>query len=374
MTPADPHSAVHTAPTERDAPLCNPIFAVNERAYTWREVLSAWEFLGMLEPHVERLTEGEALRLAPPPVDDEALQEALTELRYELNLITAEETEAWLAERDLSLDDLQEYLLRHVQLETLASTAPSHARTCRFDAECLAQTLWRDLHLANSWPELLPPVMRRCLVQQLNLNEQSFDEQWLEAARESLLRRHQLDPAELRKWLDRSYFLRETFQRELEREALYRQYCQQIAAADACRRHLSAMRPQLYRVEYEAASFHDYDIAREAYLCVTMDADTLAEVTVRAGGSHVEGEAFIEDLPVDVGQYLLSAQPGELMRPIALADEGTFVLLLLRHKHEPAMNDEAVAERVRASIIEKSFEYYLQRDIRWPRWQLINKH
>src|SRR6476660_6145273 len=45
-------------------------------------------------------------------VDDETLTSMLEDFRYERELLTVEETESWLAARDLTEEDLSDYLVR----------------------------------------------------------------------------------------------------------------------------------------------------------------------------------------------------------------------------------------------------------------------
>ena len=52
-------------------------------------------------------------------LDDAAVAAAAEAFRYEHNLITAEETERWLEERGLSLDDFTDYFVRHYWGKTI---------------------------------------------------------------------------------------------------------------------------------------------------------------------------------------------------------------------------------------------------------------
>ena len=93
------------------------IFVCGDRSFTVRDVIDAALFRGELEPEWKNL-----LRLLAAEkkadeqdleFDDDAIDAAAERFRYEHDLITAEETEHWLAGRGLALDDFSGFFLRH---------------------------------------------------------------------------------------------------------------------------------------------------------------------------------------------------------------------------------------------------------------------
>ncbi len=93
------------------------VFRLGGRAYTVRDAIDAAHFRGELEPAWREL-----LRLVAAEkhaneeereIDEEAIDAAAQAFRYDHDLITAEETERWLAERGLDLDAFGDYFLRH---------------------------------------------------------------------------------------------------------------------------------------------------------------------------------------------------------------------------------------------------------------------
>ena len=92
------------------------VFTSGDESFTVRDLIDWAAFQGELEPIWKKF-----LRLMAAEVkadesdielDDAAVAAAAEAFRYEHNLITAEETERWLEERGLSLDDFTDYFVR----------------------------------------------------------------------------------------------------------------------------------------------------------------------------------------------------------------------------------------------------------------------
>src|SRR5450755_555113 len=93
-----------------------PVFACGAKDYTVRDVVEAAHFRGELEPlwrdFVIRCAAAQAAEESEAELDDAAIDEAAVAFRYQYDLITAEETEAWLEARGLTLADFSEYFAR----------------------------------------------------------------------------------------------------------------------------------------------------------------------------------------------------------------------------------------------------------------------
>src|SRR4029434_10851355 len=84
-----------------------------EQEYTARDAIEAAIFRGEFEDkwqkflrHVAAEERADELELE---LDESAISDAAEEFRYRHDLITAEETEAWLANRGLTFDDFSNY-------------------------------------------------------------------------------------------------------------------------------------------------------------------------------------------------------------------------------------------------------------------------
>jgi hypothetical protein len=92
------------------------VFTSGSREFTVADVIDAAHFRGEMEPlwRESRLrSEAETRGLeSDATVADEALDEAAVAFRYQHDLITAEETEAWLEARGLTLEYFSAYFTR----------------------------------------------------------------------------------------------------------------------------------------------------------------------------------------------------------------------------------------------------------------------
>src|SRR4029434_3144759 len=92
------------------------VCACGTQEYTARDAIDAAIFRGELEDkwqkflsHVAAEERADELELE---LDESAISAAAEKFRYRHDLITAEETEAWLANRGLTFDDFSNYFAR----------------------------------------------------------------------------------------------------------------------------------------------------------------------------------------------------------------------------------------------------------------------
>jgi len=82
------------------AALDQPVFSIDDRAYTWRDVVTYARFLGIWDEIAERAALVEQADLDPEAVDDAAMT-----FRRERGLLAADELNAWLERRSITVDD-----------------------------------------------------------------------------------------------------------------------------------------------------------------------------------------------------------------------------------------------------------------------------
>src|SRR5438477_10632475 len=102
--------------TESTSGLDLAICTCGEHEYTARDAIDAAIFRGELDVKWKEFlhqvaAEGRADELELEP-DESSISSAAEAFRYEYDLITAEETEAWLANRGLTFDDFSDYFTR----------------------------------------------------------------------------------------------------------------------------------------------------------------------------------------------------------------------------------------------------------------------
>src|SRR5436309_16135768 len=92
------------------------VFKSDDGEYRWQDVVSAakswgdWACLArQVREDFARLRAMEAMGVAPTPEDVDAVAD---EFRYECGLLTVEETEDWLEQRDLTEEAWMEFIRR----------------------------------------------------------------------------------------------------------------------------------------------------------------------------------------------------------------------------------------------------------------------
>src|SRR5205823_13697559 len=109
-------SSLSMATTEPTSGFDLIVCACGEQEYTARDAIDAAIFRGeLVVKWKEFLDEVEAEKRADGldlDLDESAISAAAEAFRYQHDLITAEETEAWLANRGLTFDDFSDYFAR----------------------------------------------------------------------------------------------------------------------------------------------------------------------------------------------------------------------------------------------------------------------
>src|SRR5438876_5304380 len=105
------------------------VCACGEHEYTARDAIDAAIFRGeLVVKWKEFLDEVEAEKRADEldlDLDESAISSAAEAFRYEYDLITAEETEAWLANRGLTFDDFSDYFTRQYNATAIGENVVS---------------------------------------------------------------------------------------------------------------------------------------------------------------------------------------------------------------------------------------------------------
>lgn len=121
------------------------VFVCEDHSITGQDVIDAAHFRGELEPEwknllrllaAERRADEQNLEF-----DDDAIDAAAEQFRYQHDLITAEETEQWLAGRGLSLGDFSGFLCG-ITGATNGTTSPRTSSTTSARLTKLANCSW----------------------------------------------------------------------------------------------------------------------------------------------------------------------------------------------------------------------------------------
>jgi hypothetical protein len=339
------------------------LFRVGAVSYTVRDVIDAAFFRGELEAPWEEFlraveSQKRALEQEREP-NDEAIDAAVQAFRYEHDLITAEETERWLAERGLTLSDFGDYFGRRFWRDTI-DAAPGQP-TDYYAAPSEARELFvADLMLSGQLARMATALSWRVAA---GAGEQPLPEvERISAARQEFIGR--LKPISLAEWQLSAGRDEEWLNKLAGLEANFRIYCERLLTPQARDRELGTLRLPLTVFEVELIEFDSHDAAREARLCVREDNMAMEEVATEGRYPYRREKLLLEKIAPDVQQRFLSANAGDLMEPMEL--DGGHRLCRIIAKKEPDPQDPEVRGRVEQRLLDRHFAELSSRLVHWP--------
>jgi hypothetical protein len=331
-----------------------------------RDVIDAAYFRGELKARWHELLRGvEAEKEAMTSdleVDDEAVASAAETFRYEYDLITAEETEHWLEERGLTLEDFSDYFVRVYWRHALEANVTPESLVFHSASPELRELLTAELFFSGEFDRMTKglswQVAASCAVAGDDLPSDLKD-----AERERFFAREGIGADELPGLLDQLERDPSWFDEMISLGANYRRYCEILVSGTAPNQELANLRLPLMRFELEIVEMESRDAAAEALLCVREDGMSMEEVAAEGGYPCRNTTILLEDIPADSQQKFLSVSPGGVLDPVARGDG--FQLCRVMGKSEPTLDDSVVRARVEVRILERHFLELTAKHIEW---------
>jgi hypothetical protein len=321
------------------------VFSVGATAYRRRHLVEAarawgdWDAL-LREAREELACAGRAAE-SGDPLEPPATAAAGASFRRAHGLLAAEDLEAWLAERDVSVADWLAYvrqeLLRDEWRDELSAIV---ADSSPAEESALVRTAWTLGICSGATAELAERLAA-------------------EAAADATF-----SQTEERGLGEISYVEADVSLASLKRlRAAHERLVAEAVTSARVDRELEAHRLPWTSVDCVLLVHPDLDVVREAALCVTQDRLELAAVAREAGAELRRARLVLGELPPVVGTRLFAAEPGELLDPVEVED--TAWLVLVEAKTMPSAADpelrnraaELIAARERARVVD-----------RWIRW------
>ena len=172
--------------------------------------------------------------------------------------------------------------------------------------------------------------------------------------------------------IEKSHYLTKDFERHLYLDTHYRKCCEQLASPEKCGQHLKGLRSEILKIDYEAVRFSSVDAVKEAYLCVTIDNDTLTEIASRSGSKYSRSNVFFSEVPAELKSSLNSASPGECLLPMIDTNEDYFYLHHVVSKTEPSIDDPQVLQYLREHYMNSILTPFIDSNLQWLKWDLMH--
>lgn len=340
--------------TESVSPHDVIVCACGAREYTARDAIDAAIFRGELEERwrtflrdVAAEERADELELE---LDESAISSAAEEFRYRHDLITAEETETWLANRGLTFDNFSDYFARQYCVRAVEEGfSPQQIEYASADPE-LHEMFAAELILSGALDDMTAKLMKRlaaCCAGERPTSEA------IAAEKQKFFHRVGIEPTQLADWLEESGRDLQWLNEMLAIEAAYAMHCDTLLVPQARQRELMALRLRLTRFEIERIELESHDAAKEALFCVREDGMSMEEVATDGGYPYRRAEFLMEDLPADAQQKYLSISQGDLLEPIPHGDG--FELCRIIKKVEPRLEDPMVKSRIDQRLLDHYF-------------------
>ncbi len=342
------------------------VFLCGPTGYSVRDIIDAAHFRGEVELRWRELLRRSAAEKHALETGAEAegstLDEAAVEFRYRYDLITAEETEAWLEARALSLSDFSDYFSR----EYWGRAAGSRVQTpdLAFVAASIDQRelLAAELILSGELDRMAMRLAWRVAARATMKSDERHDAALAEE-QERFLQRHKLEAPALQDWLAALNRDEAWLDEVIAAECAYHSRCQRVLTPEARSREVNSLRLPLTRLEVETIELESRDAANEALMCVRNDGLSMPEVAEEGRYPYRRKELLLEEIPVELQQKFLSLTPGSILDPTSREDG--FVLSRLLAKHEPKVDEPAVRARVDERILARHFADVTSTRVKW---------
>jgi hypothetical protein len=340
--------------TESVSPHDVIVCACGTQEYTARDAIDAAIFRGEFEEtwqtFLRHVAAGERADELELELDESAISAAAQEFRYNHDLITAEETEAWLANRGLTFDDFSDYFARQYCVGAIPEGfSPEEIEYHSADSE-LRELFVVDLILSGALEDMTTKLMWR-LAARCAGKEATAEA--IAAEDRKFFHRTKVQPRQLAKWLEKLGRDSEWLNEMLAIEAAYGTHCNRVLVPEARQRELVRLRSYLTRFEIEVLELESSDAASEALLCVREDGMSMEEVATEGRYPYRRADFLLEELPEDAQQIYLSVSPGDVLKPIPHGDG--FELCRVMKKIEPQVDDPIVKSRLDQRLLDRYF-------------------
>jgi hypothetical protein len=357
------------ATTARISGLDLVVCACGGREYTVGDAIDAALFRGELEDKWKKFLRDVAAEIRADELDldvDEASVSAAAEVfRYEHELITTEETQAWLTSRGLTIDDFSDYFTRRYYAGAIRENVVSDEIEYHSAPAELRQLFIADLILSGELERITIDLMWR-LAARCAQPDPAPELVSSEARR--FVERSGVKQARLEHWLEKLGRDSKWFDEMTAIEAVYRN-CRSTFVDRQLREHeLTASRLELTQFEVEVIELESRDAAQEALLCLREDGMSMEEVAAEGRYPYRRANLDFARIPTDLRHRFLGASAGTILEPLARGDG--FELYRVLNKIEPQADDPSVQSQIDRRLLDRHFSELMSKHVQ-PRFATV---
>lgn len=348
--------------------LDQPVFSVGDAVIRWEDVVLAAARSGTWDEVVRRARVGlelvaKAADGDEPTSSDEEIEELSNEFRYDRDLVSADEMEAWLSRWGLDVGTwyawLQADLLRRKREGEGEAVEPEGSALSPEEIEAAVHA---EAVCSRALTRLAYDLAAKAAVA-ARAKEEGGDATLVDDV-EAVEAARGVDPATpgLRLSIDPSRLPeRLAALQTLDRD--WRRFVRAVVTPPDVAARIRAHQADWMRVDIRYAELPREDVAREALMSIREDGCDLEEAAESAGAGVVEGRYFLEDFEPSVHDHLLAAQKGEVIGPLKFGDG--FGLFLVVEKILPTADDPVIADRAKESLLESVVSREVDNRVTW---------
>lgn len=322
-------------PSELTEQTDRPAFRVDGVGYGWRHVFDHARQRGDWRILETEVRQAEAcLRLAAEegsPLGREDERSVAVAFRRARRLHAAEDLEAWLQARDLTVAQWRRHIRgealrrRHAaELDTVVERYPTEDDTIRD-----ALQVWGVCSGAfPRWAEQLATRVAAAHATSARAGEHPPDPDDLDAV-----------------------------------EVLFDRFADEVATRQRVGALLAARYLDWLRLDAASAVFAAHDTAAEALLCIRDDGWSLSEATQAGRGRLRRHRLLVEETDADTRHHFVAARDGDLLGPLPLGGEPTLVHVL--RKDAPSIDDDELRLKASRQLVATAAARELDDRVAW---------
>lgn len=319
------------------------MFAINETEFGWEEIVAAAQSWGEWQPFVTETRQALACLAYAAETNQmpaaAEVREAATQFRYAHNLISAEDTEKWLARWEMTVGDWMNCLRGQLLRETWATRLDEIVAAHPVGDEDLFTVIKDYAVCADQLQDWAQKLAGRAALASQVVWGRAASSGCFDAATES--------PRDLVSRI----------------EAEFQQQRQQTVTPRLVETKIGDHRLDWIRFECRYLRFADERQAREAAFCLTEDGLTLEEVARYAHCEIRQWSFYLDEIESGVRPHFLAARQGDWLGPVSMMN--AFSLFAIVRKQMPAAGDPQIKERAEQAILGGMMEQAINERVKW---------
>ena len=271
-------------------------------------------------------------------VDEEEMAAAAADFRYARDLVSQDEMEAWLAAWSLSVEDWTEYLARVLLRRRWESELTTILADYPVEPDEVDAVIEAEAICAGYIADLTSRLAGRAAAFE-RVRSEGWNPVTIAADDEGA-------------WLDGLEKGFETFRAR-------------VVVRSALEDRLATHRLDWILVGGVAVNFDTLEAAREAAMCVRDDGMAMEEVARAAGVPTHDVRRYLEEIDATERASFVAATPGDVLGPLTV--DGGFLVLQVRDKVLPSLDNPGVRRRAEESVLRTAVEHEVTRRVKWHR-------